>query len=233
MEIIKVAEPFGIRSFELATNRRTASAHAAFGSEIEAHARRRGRSRATQMQAALTCIRPLALRKDSPQHGDIGRDASLSIHMAGIARESISHIINDWRRRELVNRLSGYYCLEKGHRCRPKLNYRFFGRTRFSDPNTNIGNEYNSCASPLTPVSVDAGAMRSLSLSAAADVQIRNLGAAKTAPRSAPSDAAARPCRPFWPNHVLDRTHWPATNTSPRPLDGFPKERASAVLLRA
>jgi CRP/FNR family transcriptional regulator, cyclic AMP receptor protein len=33
--------------------------------------------------------------------------------MAGIARENISRIINDWQRRKLVSRLSGYYCLEK------------------------------------------------------------------------------------------------------------------------
>jgi CRP-like cAMP-binding protein len=33
--------------------------------------------------------------------------------MAGIARENISRIINDWQRRKLVSRLCGYYCLEK------------------------------------------------------------------------------------------------------------------------
>ncbi|MFY9893326.1 MAG: Crp/Fnr family transcriptional regulator [Xanthobacteraceae bacterium] len=32
--------------------------------------------------------------------------------MAGIARENVSRILNDWKRRELVSRLSGYYCLE-------------------------------------------------------------------------------------------------------------------------
>jgi CRP/FNR family transcriptional regulator, cyclic AMP receptor protein len=32
--------------------------------------------------------------------------------MAGIARENISRILNDWKRRKLVSRLSGYYCLE-------------------------------------------------------------------------------------------------------------------------
>jgi CRP/FNR family cyclic AMP-dependent transcriptional regulator len=32
--------------------------------------------------------------------------------MAGIARENISRILNDWQRRKLVSRLSGYYCLE-------------------------------------------------------------------------------------------------------------------------
>jgi CRP/FNR family transcriptional regulator, cyclic AMP receptor protein len=32
--------------------------------------------------------------------------------MAGIARENISRILNDWRRRKLVSRLSGYYCIE-------------------------------------------------------------------------------------------------------------------------
>jgi CRP-like cAMP-binding protein len=32
--------------------------------------------------------------------------------MAGIARESVSRILNDWKRRNLVSRLSGYYCLE-------------------------------------------------------------------------------------------------------------------------
>ncbi|MGA7767494.1 MAG: Crp/Fnr family transcriptional regulator [Candidatus Sulfotelmatobacter sp.] len=32
--------------------------------------------------------------------------------MAGIARENVSRILNDWRRRKLISRLSGYYCLE-------------------------------------------------------------------------------------------------------------------------
>jgi len=32
--------------------------------------------------------------------------------MAGIARENISRILNDWKRRKLVSRISGYYCLE-------------------------------------------------------------------------------------------------------------------------
>ena len=30
----------------------------------------------------------------------------------GIARENVSRILNDWKRRKLVSRLSGYYCLE-------------------------------------------------------------------------------------------------------------------------
>jgi CRP/FNR family cyclic AMP-dependent transcriptional regulator len=32
--------------------------------------------------------------------------------MAGIARENVSRILNDWKRRKMVSRLSGYYCLE-------------------------------------------------------------------------------------------------------------------------
>jgi CRP-like cAMP-binding protein len=32
--------------------------------------------------------------------------------MAGIARENLSRILNDWKRRKLVSRVSGYYCLE-------------------------------------------------------------------------------------------------------------------------
>ena len=32
--------------------------------------------------------------------------------MAGIARENVSRILNDWMRAKLVSRLSGYYCLE-------------------------------------------------------------------------------------------------------------------------
>jgi CRP/FNR family cyclic AMP-dependent transcriptional regulator len=32
--------------------------------------------------------------------------------MAGIGRENVSRILNDWKRRKLVSRLSGYYCLE-------------------------------------------------------------------------------------------------------------------------
>ena len=32
--------------------------------------------------------------------------------MAGIARENVSRILNDWKRRQLVSRPSGYYCIE-------------------------------------------------------------------------------------------------------------------------
>jgi CRP/FNR family transcriptional regulator, cyclic AMP receptor protein len=32
--------------------------------------------------------------------------------LAGIARETVSRILNDWKRQNLVSRLSGYYCLE-------------------------------------------------------------------------------------------------------------------------
>jgi CRP/FNR family cyclic AMP-dependent transcriptional regulator len=32
--------------------------------------------------------------------------------MAGVTRETVNRIVNDWKRRNLVSRLSGYYCLE-------------------------------------------------------------------------------------------------------------------------
>jgi CRP/FNR family transcriptional regulator, cyclic AMP receptor protein len=32
--------------------------------------------------------------------------------MAGIARENVSRIINDWTRRSLISRIAGYYCIE-------------------------------------------------------------------------------------------------------------------------
>jgi CRP-like cAMP-binding protein len=32
--------------------------------------------------------------------------------MAGIARENVSRIMNEWIRAKIVTRLSGYYCLE-------------------------------------------------------------------------------------------------------------------------
>jgi CRP/FNR family transcriptional regulator, cyclic AMP receptor protein len=32
--------------------------------------------------------------------------------ISGTARENVSRILNDWKRRKLVSRLSGYYCLE-------------------------------------------------------------------------------------------------------------------------
>ena len=32
--------------------------------------------------------------------------------MAGMARENVTRILNEWQRRKLVSRLSGYYCLE-------------------------------------------------------------------------------------------------------------------------
>jgi CRP/FNR family transcriptional regulator, cyclic AMP receptor protein len=32
--------------------------------------------------------------------------------MAGIARENVTRVINDWQRHKVVSRISGYYCLE-------------------------------------------------------------------------------------------------------------------------
>jgi hypothetical protein len=32
--------------------------------------------------------------------------------MAGIARESVNRILNDWKRRKLVSRQSGYYWIQ-------------------------------------------------------------------------------------------------------------------------
>ena len=32
--------------------------------------------------------------------------------MAGIARENLTRVLNDWQRRKVLSRLSGYYCLE-------------------------------------------------------------------------------------------------------------------------
>jgi CRP/FNR family transcriptional regulator, cyclic AMP receptor protein len=32
--------------------------------------------------------------------------------MAGIARENVSRVLNDWTSRSLVRRLAGYYCLD-------------------------------------------------------------------------------------------------------------------------
>jgi CRP/FNR family transcriptional regulator, cyclic AMP receptor protein len=32
--------------------------------------------------------------------------------MAGIARENVSRILNDWTRRALISRIAGYYCIE-------------------------------------------------------------------------------------------------------------------------
>ena len=32
--------------------------------------------------------------------------------MAGTARENVTRILNEWKRRKLVSRPSGYYCLE-------------------------------------------------------------------------------------------------------------------------
>lgn len=33
--------------------------------------------------------------------------------MAGIARENVSRILNEWTRRALISRIAGYYCIEK------------------------------------------------------------------------------------------------------------------------
>jgi CRP/FNR family cyclic AMP-dependent transcriptional regulator len=41
--------------------------------------------------------------------------------MAGIARENVSRILNDWMRVKLVTRLSGYYCLENAAKLEKEL----------------------------------------------------------------------------------------------------------------
>lgn len=42
--------------------------------------------------------------------------------MAGIARENVSRIMNEWIRAKVVTRLSGYYCLEDPKRLRREIN---------------------------------------------------------------------------------------------------------------
>ena len=41
--------------------------------------------------------------------------------MAGIARENVSRILNDWMRVKLVTRLAGYYCLENAAKLEKEL----------------------------------------------------------------------------------------------------------------
>ncbi|HZP71088.1 MAG TPA: Crp/Fnr family transcriptional regulator [Pseudolabrys sp.] len=41
--------------------------------------------------------------------------------MAGIARENVSRILNEWMRSKLVTRLSGYYCLENRARLEKEI----------------------------------------------------------------------------------------------------------------
>lgn len=41
--------------------------------------------------------------------------------MAGIARENVSRILNEWMRSKLVTRLSGYYCLENKARLEKEI----------------------------------------------------------------------------------------------------------------
>ncbi|HUI15979.1 MAG TPA: Crp/Fnr family transcriptional regulator [Xanthobacteraceae bacterium] len=70
------------------------------------------------VKGRVACIL-LELAKDFGQ--DVGSDRvvirqkigqSDLAAMAGIARENVSRILNDWKRRKLVSRLSGYYCIE-------------------------------------------------------------------------------------------------------------------------
>jgi CRP-like cAMP-binding protein len=42
--------------------------------------------------------------------------------MAGIARENVSRIMNDWMRAKIVTRLSGYYCLEDTAKLKREMN---------------------------------------------------------------------------------------------------------------
>ncbi|HZQ13995.1 MAG TPA: Crp/Fnr family transcriptional regulator [Pseudolabrys sp.] len=41
--------------------------------------------------------------------------------MAGIARENVSRIMNDWMRAKIITRLSGYYCLEDQAKLRREI----------------------------------------------------------------------------------------------------------------
>jgi CRP-like cAMP-binding protein len=43
--------------------------------------------------------------------------------MAGIARENVSRILNDWIRAKLVTRLSGYYCIENQGKLEKELEH--------------------------------------------------------------------------------------------------------------
>jgi CRP/FNR family cyclic AMP-dependent transcriptional regulator len=42
--------------------------------------------------------------------------------MAGIARENVNRILADWKRKKLVSRLSGYYCLESRAKLESEVN---------------------------------------------------------------------------------------------------------------
>jgi CRP-like cAMP-binding protein len=42
--------------------------------------------------------------------------------MAGIARENVTRILNDWERHKVVSRLSGYYCLENKAQLEKQIN---------------------------------------------------------------------------------------------------------------
>jgi CRP/FNR family cyclic AMP-dependent transcriptional regulator len=41
--------------------------------------------------------------------------------MAGIARENVNRILADWKRRKLISRVSGYYCIESKSRLQREL----------------------------------------------------------------------------------------------------------------
>jgi hypothetical protein len=41
--------------------------------------------------------------------------------MAGIARENVSRILNEWMRLKLITRLSGYYCIESKSKLEKEL----------------------------------------------------------------------------------------------------------------
>jgi len=43
--------------------------------------------------------------------------------MAGIARENATRVLNDWQRRKLISRLSGYYCVENKARLEQQAKY--------------------------------------------------------------------------------------------------------------
>jgi hypothetical protein len=41
--------------------------------------------------------------------------------MAGVARENVSRVMSDWKRRQVVTRSGGYYCVDAGETLKRNL----------------------------------------------------------------------------------------------------------------
>lgn len=79
--------------------------------------------------------------------------------MAGIARENVSRILNDWKRRKLFTRLSGYYCLEDGDKAETRCGD-VWARPNLLSPLPTLPHHFDSFSKQETVMNSDEAGRR-------------------------------------------------------------------------